>query len=309
MSSTASSRSCAASLLGPSPRSATSPGSECSRRSASMRSSGSASARDGEAGPAPSRRFLPRARRGGRAGAVWPQQGEWLEQLDAELGNLRAALAWAAERRRSGCRPSLGAALWRYWQVRGYVAEGREILERLLARRSAHVRLERQRSSRWRAAPWFRATTRQWTASPGRACPSSQARRRPLRLVRTRYPRPRKSGSRGPRAGAFPPGRVTGNGPSIRRRLGRVAGSLLPGDPCGTGRSDRGQASLEEGLRGVRELGDLRSVGWVLASLAGIAVAEGDSFRARSRLDEALAIHRKLGDTWGIAQHSRPSAR
>jgi tetratricopeptide (TPR) repeat protein len=58
---------------------------------------------------------------------------DWLDGLQAEHDNLRAALAWATEH-----EPVLAgdtaAALWRYWQMRGYLREGRTVLEAILGR-------------------------------------------------------------------------------------------------------------------------------------------------------------------------------
>ena len=65
-----------------------------------------------------------------------PQQVSWLERLDAELANIRAAMAWATEGGEAEIGLRIGAALWRFWQLRGSAAEGRERLERLLALRS-----------------------------------------------------------------------------------------------------------------------------------------------------------------------------
>ena len=65
-----------------------------------------------------------------------PQQLSWLERLDAERDNLRAALTWATEEDEADVGLRIGAALWRYWQLRGSDLEGRERLERLLALRS-----------------------------------------------------------------------------------------------------------------------------------------------------------------------------
>ena len=66
-----------------------------------------------------------------------PAQLAWLERLEREHDNLRAALAWLAE-----CGPAedglrLAAALGArvsLWVTRGYLAEGRQRLARLLAR-------------------------------------------------------------------------------------------------------------------------------------------------------------------------------
>jgi DNA-binding CsgD family transcriptional regulator/tetratricopeptide (TPR) repeat protein len=56
-----------------------------------------------------------------------------LEMLDREHDNVRIALRWASESGESDVGPRLAGALWRFWQVRGYLREGRAWLERLLA--------------------------------------------------------------------------------------------------------------------------------------------------------------------------------
>ena len=48
-----------------------------------------------------------------------PQQLSWLERLDAERDNLRAALTWATEEDEADVGLRIGAALWRFWQLRG----------------------------------------------------------------------------------------------------------------------------------------------------------------------------------------------
>jgi tetratricopeptide (TPR) repeat protein len=63
-----------------------------------------------------------------------PRQREWLDRLDGELDNLRAALDHTRE-----ADPDLGlglaGGLARFWQVRGHVIEGREWLSSLFAAR------------------------------------------------------------------------------------------------------------------------------------------------------------------------------
>ncbi len=53
------------------------------------------------------------------------QQEAWLDRLDAEHDNLRAALTWALERGDSILAMRLSTALWRFWEMRGYFTEGR----------------------------------------------------------------------------------------------------------------------------------------------------------------------------------------
>jgi predicted ATPase len=64
---------------------------------------------------------------------VGPEQEVWLARLVAEHDNLRAAMAWAAERGMGEPGLQLVAALWRFWSIRGYLSEGRGWLEAALA--------------------------------------------------------------------------------------------------------------------------------------------------------------------------------
>ncbi|HEU0113309.1 MAG TPA: hypothetical protein VFQ80_01460, partial [Thermomicrobiales bacterium] len=66
-------------------------------------------------------------------GLQGPDQARWLDRLDAEHDNLRAALGDAAQRGDGEFVLRLGVRLWRFWLMRGYPAEGRSWLERALA--------------------------------------------------------------------------------------------------------------------------------------------------------------------------------
>ena len=63
-----------------------------------------------------------------------PEQKEWLDRLEAEHDNLRAALAYSKDypnEIEAGLR--LGVVLWQFWLLRDYLSEGRRQLEDLLA--------------------------------------------------------------------------------------------------------------------------------------------------------------------------------
>jgi predicted ATPase/class 3 adenylate cyclase/Tfp pilus assembly protein PilF len=62
-----------------------------------------------------------------------PDQLEWLERLEAEHDNMRAALSWALERKEAEVALRLGGALWVFWSTRGYYSEGRRWLQEALA--------------------------------------------------------------------------------------------------------------------------------------------------------------------------------
>ena len=54
----------------------------------------------------------------------------WLDRLDQDHDNIRAAITWALETGRTEAALRLTAAMWRFWQMRGYLVEG---LERVTA--------------------------------------------------------------------------------------------------------------------------------------------------------------------------------
>ncbi|MBK9715130.1 MAG: hypothetical protein IPO81_28155 [Kouleothrix sp.] len=64
---------------------------------------------------------------------VGDDQIAWLDRLAAEHANLRAAVDWATERSGGVAALRLVTALRYFWRVRGYYAEGIELLRGLLA--------------------------------------------------------------------------------------------------------------------------------------------------------------------------------
>jgi non-specific serine/threonine protein kinase len=80
-----------------------------------------------------------------------PEQAMWLERLDSEQDNFRAVLAWAVEHDATGAL-RLAAALAPFWETRGHYSEGRNWLERALAKSTpqedhTQPRLERSHPS------------------------------------------------------------------------------------------------------------------------------------------------------------------
>ena len=60
------------------------------------------------------------------------EETEWLERFALEHDNFRAALEWLTETGDAEWGLRLGAALFRFWEAREYLAEGRDRLGKLL---------------------------------------------------------------------------------------------------------------------------------------------------------------------------------
>jgi predicted ATPase/class 3 adenylate cyclase len=63
-----------------------------------------------------------------------PEETAWLERLDLEHDNMRAALSWMLESEDAEPELRLSGALWRFWWMRGHYSEGRRWLEEALAK-------------------------------------------------------------------------------------------------------------------------------------------------------------------------------
>jgi predicted ATPase/class 3 adenylate cyclase len=60
-------------------------------------------------------------------------RAQWLDRFQRDHDNIRAAIDWAVEVCDPDLAMRLGAATWRFWQMRGYLPEGRSRLEAILA--------------------------------------------------------------------------------------------------------------------------------------------------------------------------------
>jgi len=60
-------------------------------------------------------------------------QVAWLDRCELDRDNFRAAIHWAHSAGEAEAGLRIAAALWRFWQQRGPIWEGREVLDQLLA--------------------------------------------------------------------------------------------------------------------------------------------------------------------------------
>ncbi len=236
-------------------------------------------------------------------GLLGPRQREWLKRLDADLDNIRASLNWALQAGETDVGLRIGYALWRYWQLRSHVAEGRERMEDLLALASG--------------TPAVRAKAQTQTANLALNQGDLETARRMLdeslevhrqtgddRMVATAL------GLRSVvtlRSGDIDTALAeTRETLDAARRAGHAyieSAALWQLGVClaAQGELDEAERTLAEAVDMARRLGDARSVGNAQRSRAGVALMCGDQARAWRLLDESLTISRGLDDPTGVS--------
>lgn len=75
-----------------------------------------------------------------------PDQARWMHLLEADYGNLRAAMGWQVDQAGAESSQRMGSALWRFWVASGRLREGRALLDQALALDPARRSLVRGRA-------------------------------------------------------------------------------------------------------------------------------------------------------------------
>ncbi|EFH82142.1 transcriptional regulator, LuxR family [Ktedonobacter racemifer DSM 44963] len=194
------------------------------------------------------------------------QQVQWLERLEQEHDNLRAALQRLLTQPQSELALRLGSALWRFWLIRNHQSEGLQWLERALqsmmpARVAKHIL----------ARACYAA---------GVLADSQGLYQRGTELLEEAL-------------GYY---RELQDQRGIATTLHQLGCSYARTSPF------QGHALFEESLTIARTQEDLYTIADVLASLADEAVALGYHLeKARTYYEESLAIARRLQDKRSIA--------
>ena len=230
---------------------------------------------------------------------LWgPRQVGWLDRLEEERDNLRAALAWSIERDEHEPGLRLAWALWRFWQLRSHPSEGRSWLKQLLARSDVAPPRSRakalliagdlalEQGDGLEAVPPLERAAHIFRAIGDDRCLSLT-----LATLAIAY----HPGGR--HAEALP---VAEEALQLAREAGDdwaagfatlVLGNVtwIEGDP------ERGELLLAEGLSIAHRTGDRWAIGFVSLQLAGFLASRGDYERAAGSLEEACRVFRELG--------------
>ena len=194
-----------------------------------------------------------------------PDQIEWLNRLETEHDNLRAALEWSLGNRKEEEGLRIAGGLWWFWYVRGYWSEGIDWLEKTAT--GAKDASATVRARALNGAGFLEGLSQ---FNVGRA----------LELGEESLSLARETGDKEIIAVSL---RILGFGTIAQRDY------------------DRGRALLEESLSLSREVGDKWSVAFMLLVFGTGGLAQGDYGRRVELGEESLTLFREMGDKWGIA--------
>jgi predicted ATPase/class 3 adenylate cyclase/DNA-binding CsgD family transcriptional regulator len=246
-----------------------------------------------------------------------PQQTAWLEHLEREHDNLRAALQWLLEHgeveQNREVAVRLAGALSDFWRIRGHGSEGQHFLERALA------------VGEGVAAPMRAKVLR----VAGRMALQQDDYERAEVLCKESLVLCTQLGDiRGiahslhllafvarDRGNLTRAGTLFEEALALRRKLGNkedIAWSLLQWGIliCRQGEYARAKAFFEESLGLFRELAHPHAIGWSLNRLAEMCfLSGGDPAIVRSLLAESLPLFRAVGEKSGIMDYFYLSGR
>ncbi len=188
-----------------------------------------------------------------------PDQRRWLDLLERELDNIRAALAWCLSSDRVEDALRAVSGLGRFWRMHGHIAEARRWLSRALTQADG-VSAEVVANALW------------WSARQAAAQDDLKAG---IPLLEEALALFRELGR--PREAAFALG-----------ELGWIALQL--------GQTARAEELCDEALAIARSTGDAATISGQLNYLADIYSARGNHLHAIAAHEEALALRRTLDD-------------
>jgi tetratricopeptide (TPR) repeat protein len=186
-------------------------------------------------------------------------QGRWLDRMERERDNFRAAIGWAVDAPLPAIAVRLAFMLWRFWQKRGYLDEAAARLTKIVA------------------ADW----------SP--ADPAGRAKVLEA-FGGVRYWQGRFEDAREPYAEATAIWRRLGDGHELANALYNEAFTRTGDDPR------LAAAMLEEAAAIFREVGDDAGLGNVLWASGTAAIQAGDATSAEPQFLEARERFRRAGE-------------
>jgi non-specific serine/threonine protein kinase len=223
----------------------------------------------------------------------------WLRRLDAELDNMRESLTWSLTTQNAEAGLRLAAALWLFWEIRGFFSEGRGWLERSIAIGGS--------APSWARAKAFSGLgTIAW--DQGDFSQSRVYHQEALDLYR-------QVGDPSGRAFALncigaqfirqgeheQAARLLNEAQDVYQELGDARGMAAVLNNFGWLVGDQGDIEraikiLEQGLTFARQAGDKRSLAIIVMNLGELAYDQGEYKQAVAYCEEALSLLQELGE-------------
>jgi tetratricopeptide (TPR) repeat protein len=233
------------------------------------------------------------------------QRSAWLSRCDLEIDNYRAALDWLLQSREVDWLLRLSIALFRFWDTREHLAEGRTRLESILQLTNVGHQKERAKICIFVGA---------LSTAQGDFSAAESFLQQSLTLYEALEDRPGVAASLNALGVSA---RDRGDYESARQYLER---SLLrwrtASDPLSTARClhnlanvlkvqgdyARAQVLLDEAILHFEERGDRGGAAWSINQAGDIARERGDFTSARELYHRALTAFRAIDDRWGSAR-------
>jgi predicted ATPase/class 3 adenylate cyclase len=242
--------------------------------------------------------------RDGEAGFGGPDQARWLDRLEREHDNLRAALSWLRDRREGERYLGLALSLWRFWNVRGYLSEGRRWL-------SVAVEDELPVSATTRARALLAKGV--LVRNQGDYVRAHKLAARALLLFEAAGDKRGIAGALNDLAAVAQErgdddeaAELVERSLSLFREVGDrrgIASALTNRGLDAWERRDLATAKrcFDESLAEYRALGDERGQAVAFGNLGEVAHSRGEYEKAKTLYEQSLAIRRSLGDKRGVA--------
>ena len=232
-----------------------------------------------------------------------PDRKQWLDRLERDHDNFRAAFDWAIANGDAPRAMSLGAAFWRFWQMRGNLREGRARMEAILAMSPAPTE-ERARALEAAAgiAYWqadMEAAQRWYDENLELIRATGDKRKLADALYNTSFP---KLVGRTDLVNAL---RMAEEALAIFQELGDKAGSARSQWSIGNAlyfhdRNQEAAVALDKAIELNRKLDNRFGLGWALHTRALVAIKLGDGKTAHDSTRQGMEIFCEAQDLSGM---------
>lgn len=195
-----------------------------------------------------------------------PEQARWFDRLEIDLANLQMALDWLMAQRQVAAAVEMVVALARFWDYRGYLHEGIQRVDQVLALAEDAAVPPELRGEALNSAAFLREHIGDYERAIA-------LREKALALARAVGDRQREVHQ--------------------LDNLGNIAQDR--------GEYERAIAHHNEALTIAREIDDQWGTAAALGNLGAVALYQGQNERAARYYEESLGLMRTLGDTYSVA--------